>query len=117
MSPKKMKITTDKARPSVAATTAVAAEVATRNDAATATEPPVPQPQMDNTAAPGGRGQTPEGDVQEVEIDQNDDEVEEDEDDEITKLVRNLKMLNQYLKDILRLQNEKRVATQAGHCP
>ena len=38
----------------------------------------------------------PEGDVEEVEIDQNGDEVEEDEDGEITEQARNLKMLNQY---------------------
>ena len=62
---------------------------------------------MDNTTAPGGREQTPKGDVQEVEIDQNGDEVEEDEDGEITKQVRNLKTLNQYQQDILRLQNKK----------
>jgi hypothetical protein len=49
---------------------------------------------MDNTAALGGREQTPEGDVQEVEIDQNFDEVKEDEDGEITEQARNLKTLN-----------------------
>ena len=58
---------------------------------------------MDNTAAPRGREQTPEGDVQEVEIDQNGDEVKEDEDGKITEQARNLKTLNQYLQDILRL--------------
>ena len=62
---------------------------------------------MDNTAAPGGREQTPEGDIEEVEIDQNGDEVEEDEDGKITKQARNLKTLNQYQQDILRLQNKK----------
>jgi hypothetical protein len=62
---------------------------------------------MDNTAALGGREQTLEGDVQEVEIDQNFDEVKEDEDGEITEQARNLKTLNQYEQDILRLQNEK----------
>ena len=36
----------------------------------------------------------PEGDVKEVEIDQNGNEVEEDEDDEITEQERNLKTLN-----------------------
>jgi len=40
--------------------------------------------------------QTPEGDVGEVKIDQNGDEVEEDEDGEITEQARNLKTLNQY---------------------
>ena len=49
----------------------------------------------------------PEGDVEEVEIDQNGDEVEEDEDGEIIEQARNLKTLNQYQQDILRLQNEK----------
>ena len=62
---------------------------------------------MDNTAVLGGREQTPEGDIEEVEIDQNGDEVEEDEDGEITKQAKNLKTLNQYQQDILRLQNEK----------
>ena len=45
----------------------------------------------------------PEGDVKEIEIDQNGDEVEEDEDIEITEQARNLKTLNQYQQDILRL--------------
>ena len=45
----------------------------------------------------------PKGDVKEVEIDQNVDEVEEDEDGEITEQARNLKTLNQYQQDILRL--------------
>ena len=58
---------------------------------------------MDNTVALGGREQTPEDDVKEVEIDQNVDEVEEDEDGEITEQARNLKTLNQYQQDILRL--------------
>ena len=49
---------------------------------------------MDNTAALGGREQTPEDDVKEVEIDQNGDEVKEDEDGEITEQARNLKTLN-----------------------
>ena len=40
---------------------------------------------MDNTTTPGGQEQTPEGDVEEVKIDQNSDEVEEDEDGEITE--------------------------------
>ena len=62
---------------------------------------------MDNTAAPGGQEETLEGDVQEVEIDQNGDEVEEDEDGKITEQAINLKTLNQYQQDILRLQNEK----------
>ena len=62
---------------------------------------------MDNIVAPGGREQTPEGDIEEVEIDQNGDEVEEDEDGEIIEQARNLKTLNLYQQDILRLQNEK----------
>ena len=62
---------------------------------------------MDDIAALGGREQTPEGDVQEVEIDQNGDEVKEDKDGEIAEQGRNLKTLNQYQQDILRLQNEK----------
>ena len=62
---------------------------------------------MDNTATPRGREQMPEGDVEEVETNQNSDEVEEDEDGEITKQAKNLKTLNQYQQDILRLQNEK----------
>jgi hypothetical protein len=33
--------------------------------------------------------------------------LEEDKDDEITEQARNLKTLNQYQQDILRLQNEK----------
>ena len=45
----------------------------------------------------------PEGDVEEVEIDQNGDEVEEDKDGEIAEQGRNLKTLNQYQQDILRL--------------
>jgi len=51
----------------------------------------------------GGREQTPKGDAQEVKIDQNDDVVEEYEDGEITEQARNLKTLNQYQQDILRL--------------
>jgi hypothetical protein len=89
MPPKKPKISTDKAGPSAAIAIATEVEVALRNDAATAMEPPAPQPQMDNTAAPGVREQTLEGDVEEVEIDQNGDEIEEDEDGEITEQARN----------------------------
>jgi len=37
-----------------------------------------------------------EGDIEEVKIGQNGDEVEEDEDGETTEQARNLKMLNQY---------------------
>jgi len=62
---------------------------------------------MDNTLVHGGQEQMPEGDAQEVKINQNDDEVEEYEDGEITEQARNLKTLNQYQQDILRLQNEK----------
>ena len=62
---------------------------------------------MDNTSVLGGQEQTLEGDVEEVEIDQNGDEVKEDEDGEITEQARNLKTLNQYQQDILRLQNKK----------
>jgi len=58
---------------------------------------------MDNTATPGEREQMPKGNVEEVEIDQNGDEVKEDEDGEITEQARNLKTLNQYQQDILRL--------------
>ncbi|CAD6205464.1 unnamed protein product [Miscanthus lutarioriparius] len=47
------------------------------------------------------------GDIQEVKIDQNGDEVKEDEDGKITEQARNMKTLNQYQQDILRLQNEK----------
>ena len=93
----------DKAAPSVVVAVAAVAEVGARNDAATATEPPMPRPQMDNTTASGGREQMPKGDVKEVEIDQNGDEVEEDEDGEITEQARNLKTLGQYQQDILRL--------------
>ena len=49
---------------------------------------------MDNTVVPGGREKMPEGDVKEVKIDQNGNEVKEDEDDEITEQERNLKTLN-----------------------
>ena len=49
---------------------------------------------MDNTAVLGGREQMPEGDVEEVETNQNSDEVEEDEDGEIIEQARNLKTLN-----------------------
>ncbi|CAD6257622.1 unnamed protein product [Miscanthus lutarioriparius] len=49
----------------------------------------------------------PEDNAQEVKIDQNGDKVEEDEDGEITEQARNLKTLNQYQQDILRLQNKK----------
>ena len=49
----------------------------------------------------------PEGDVEEVETNQNSDEVEEDEDGEITKQSRNLKTLNQYQQNIVKLQIEK----------
>ena len=105
MAPKKQK--TDKAGTSVAATVAAATEAATRDAAAAATEPPRPQLQMDNTTAPGGREQTPKGDIEEIKLVQNGDEVEEDEDGEITEQGRNLKMLNRYQQDILRLQNEK----------
>jgi len=61
--------------------------------------------------------QTPEGDVEEVEIDQNDNEVEEDEYGKITEQARNLKTLNQYQQNILRLQNEKEqlLRLAAGH--
>jgi hypothetical protein len=104
MPPKKTKITVDKAGPSAVVAAMVTTDAAARNNAAITTEPSTPQPQMDNTASPGGREQTPEeGDVQEVEIDQNDDEIEEDKDDEITEQARNLKTLSQYQQDILRL--------------
>ena len=49
----------------------------------------------------------PEGNIEEVKIDQNGDEVEEDEDGEITKQSRNLKTLNQYQQNIVKLQIEK----------
>ncbi|CAD6227058.1 unnamed protein product [Miscanthus lutarioriparius] len=62
---------------------------------------------MDNTATLGGQEQTLEGDVKEVEVDQNGDEVKEDEDSEITEQARNLKTLNQSQQDILKFQNEK----------
>ena len=45
---------------------------------------------MDNTVVLGRQEQMPEGDIEEVEIDQNSDEVEEDEDGEITEQARNL---------------------------
>ena len=48
-----------------------------------------------------------EGDVEEVELDQNGKEVEEDEDDKITEQAKDLKRLDQYKQDILRLQHEK----------
>jgi len=51
---------------------------------------------MDNTTVNGGREQMPEGDAQEVKINQNGDEVEEDKDGEIIEQARNLKTLNQY---------------------
>ena len=56
--------------------------------------------------------------VQEVQLDQDINEVpEEDEDGEITKQARNLKTLNQYQQDILRLQNEKeQLLRQAAAC-
>jgi hypothetical protein len=94
MPPKKPKISIDKVGPSAAVAIATEVEAAMRNDAATAMEPPALQPQMDNIAALGVREQTPEGDVEEVEIDQNGDEVEEDEDGEIIEQARNLKTLN-----------------------
>ena len=72
---------------------------------------------MDNTALLGGREETPKGNVQEVEIDQNGDEVKEDKDGEIAEQGRNLKTLNQYQQDILRLQNEKeQLLRQATTC-
>ena len=37
-----------------------------------------------------------EGNIKEIKIDQNDDEVEENEDGKITDQARNLKTLNQY---------------------
>jgi hypothetical protein len=43
---------------------------------------------------PGGREETPEGNVEEVNLDQNDNEIEEDEDSENE---------NQYQLDILKL--------------
>ena len=101
MAQKKQK--TDKAGTSVAATMAAAAEVATRDDATVATEPPTPQLQTDNTAAPRRREQTQESDVEGIEINQNGDEVEEDEDGEIIEQARNLKTLDQYQQDILKL--------------
>ena len=55
----------------------------------------------------GGQEQTLEGDVEEVKIDQNGDEVEEDEDGEITDQARELRRLEQYKQDIARLQREK----------
>ena len=58
---------------------------------------------MDNIAALGWREKMLEGDVEEAEIDQNGNEVEEDEDGKITEQARNLKTLNQYQQDILRL--------------
>ena len=47
-----------------------------------------------------------DGDVKEVELDQNGKEVE-DEDGKITEQAKDLKKLNRYQQDILRLQHEK----------
>ena len=53
---------------------------------------------------PLGREETPEGVVQEVQLDQDGNEVsEEDEDGEITEQVKDLKKLDQYQQDILKL--------------
>ena len=48
----------------------------------------------------------PDGDVEDVELDQNGKEVE-DEDGKITEQAKDLKKLNRYQQDILRLQHEK----------
>ena len=86
-----------------------APETATQNDAAAVTtkEPPAPQPQLQGAAATRSREETPEGDVEEVKLDQNGNEIEEDKEGEITEQTKDLKKLDQYQQDILRLQHEK----------
>ena len=62
----------------------------------------------DSTVPPLDREDMPEGVVQEVQLDQDRNEAPEvDKDGEITEQARNLKTLNQYQQDILRLQNKK----------
>ena len=82
---KKSKISTDRAEPSAAAAAAAAAEAAARSDAAMGTKPPAPQRQLDSSTTTRAREKTPEGDVKEIELDQNGNEIEEDEEGEITK--------------------------------
>ena len=62
----------------------------------------------DGVTTPRSREGTLDGHVRSIELDQNGIEIAgEDEDGKITEQARNLKMLNQYQQDILRLQNEK----------
>ena len=57
---------------------------------------------------PLGREETPKGEVLEGQIDQDGNEVpEEDEDDEITEQARDLRKLDQYRQDIIRLHRER----------
>ena len=57
---------------------------------------------------PLSREETPEGVAQEVHLDQDGNKVtEEDEDGKITEQAKDLKKLDQYQQDILRLQHEK----------
>jgi hypothetical protein len=109
MPPKKLKTSTDRAELSAAAAVTAALNVATLNDAAATmtTEPPASQLQPEGAVATRSREETPEGDIEEVELDQNGKEVEEDEDSEITEQAKDLKRLDKYQQDILRLQHEK----------
>ena len=59
-----------------------------------ATEPPAPQPQLDGAAVNRAREETLEGNVKEVELNQNGNEIEEDEEGEITEQARDLKKLD-----------------------
>jgi hypothetical protein len=115
MPPKKPKISTDRAEPSTAAAIIAAADAIARGNTAATTEPPRPQPEPDGAAATRGREETPEGDIEEVELDQNGKEIEDDEDDEITEQAKDLKRLDQYQQDILRLQHKKGTAAEASY--
>jgi hypothetical protein len=68
----------------------------------------VPQLHGDDTVPPCDREEMPEGIAQDVQLDQGRNEiVDEDEDGEITKPARDLRKLDQYWQEIVRLQQEK----------
>ena len=95
----------DRPKPSKEATIA-AAETATRDGAAAAAtvEPPTSQAAGDKTVPPLSREEMLERIFLNVPIDQDGNEVpEEDKDSEITEQARDLRKLDQYQQDIIRL--------------
>lgn len=101
--------TADRAELSTAAATA-AAEAAPQCGATGAAPVDLTAPQLhgDDTVLPCSREETPEGIAQDVQLDQDGNEtVDEDEDGEITEPARDLRKLDQYQQEIVRLQQEK----------